>query len=151
MSNASNSPEITTASLGDVQPPAHLAQRLQDEQQRFGHSVSPDALNQDLAAHDERHQAFLQSKSQQGHAEVEHAKHIASTHTSDPSNEAPSRSRGPNDPRLDVAQELEQGVEQKRRSLERRQAEIDDMNEKLRRADEVERLLREKLGAAGAA
>ncbi|BGP16871.1 hypothetical protein JCM10213v2_004879 [Rhodosporidiobolus nylandii] len=104
-----HSPEHTPASLGEIPLPSHLADQLHREQERFGKNISPDALNADLAAHDQRHQCIMSKKAAEGHDEVAHAKAIASTHSSDPSHEAPSRSRDPYDPRLDVARELKEG------------------------------------------
>ncbi|GAA6003023.1 hypothetical protein JCM10207_001950 [Rhodosporidiobolus poonsookiae] len=138
---ANTSPDLNPTSLADVHPPEHLAQRLAAESREFGKNVSPDALSADLAAHEQRHQAHLQHKAAHGHDEVEHAKAVAASHASNSNKQA---ARGTDN----VAQELESGVEAKRKSLERQQAELDDLSEKLKRADEVERALRAQLGEA---
>ncbi|GAA5896492.1 hypothetical protein JCM6882_001029 [Rhodosporidiobolus microsporus] len=140
--SAHTSPDLNPASLGDVHPPAHLAQRLQHESEKYGQNVSPGALNADLAAHAERHQAIIDQTAAHGHEAVEHAKHVAATHTSDPAHNIPTGA-GEQD-----LQEGESRVEAKRRSLERQQAELDELSERLKKADEVERQLRARLGEA---
>ncbi|GAA5826437.1 hypothetical protein JCM11251_002367 [Rhodosporidiobolus azoricus] len=136
---SSTSPDLNPASLGDIQPPAHLAQRLNDERERSGHSGTLDA---DLASHAERHQAILNDKVSHAHEAVEHAKHVAATHPSDPKHNIPEGAQ---------EKDLQEGVnrvEAKRKSLERQQAELNELSERLRQADEAERQLRARLGEA---
>ncbi|BGP40828.1 hypothetical protein JCM10450v2_004831 [Rhodotorula kratochvilovae] len=129
----------TVPALGEVKLPPHLKERLEGDAQRFHHSTS---VGEDLAAHTQRHDTLLSSKASAAHAEVEHAKEVARTHTSDPANDA----RGAD---ADAAlREGEQRVESKKNALAAQQAEISDLEARLRRADEVERLLRAKLGEA---
>ncbi|GAA5851443.1 hypothetical protein JCM8547_001096 [Rhodosporidiobolus lusitaniae] len=125
----------TSPSLGDVQLPHQLAQRLEDEQHRFG---AKSDLNADLSQHAERHDALLRERSEKAGEQVEHAKAVAAQHR-DTSSASSSH---------DTTKELESTLESKRRSLERQQAELADVSARLAKADEVERQLRAKLGEA---
>ncbi|GAA6051111.1 hypothetical protein JCM3770_004720 [Rhodotorula araucariae] len=132
----------TVPALGDVDLPAHLKERLEDDRQRFQHTTSVD---DDLAAHASRHDALLSSKVSAAHADVEHAKEVARTHTSDPANDA----RGLREADEDAAlREGEARVESKKNALAAQQAELSEIDDRLRRAAEVERQLRAKLGEA---
>ncbi|GAA5971117.1 hypothetical protein JCM11641_004150 [Rhodosporidiobolus odoratus] len=168
--SSSSYPDLNPPSLGDIAPPDHLAQRLAHDSERFGKNVSPDALNQDLAAHDQRHESFLANKASKGHHEVEHAKQIAATHVSDPNNVALKEGENRVEEKLPpfYSRPCLQGYGRtltpvvrstlgvtgtpghfnRRKSLERQQQELDELSARLKKADEVERQLRARLGEA---
>ncbi|GAA5890713.1 hypothetical protein JCM8208_004970 [Rhodotorula glutinis] len=132
-----------TASLGDAQLPPQLEQRLEEERARFHHSTSVD---DDLAQTTARHDALLKDKVSAVHAQNEHAKDVAQQHgPSDPANDAVPQGKhthGDNEP---VAA-LQENVESKRTVVAAQRAELSDLEERLRRADEVEQRLRAALG-----
>ncbi|GAA5924037.1 hypothetical protein JCM3775_005579 [Rhodotorula graminis] len=133
----------STASLGDAQLPPQLEQRLEEEKARFQHSTSVD---DDLVQTTARHDALLKEKVAAVHAQNEHAKDVAQQHgPSDPPNDAlqgKAHTHGENDP---VAA-LQEGVDSKRSAVAAQRAELSDLEERLRRADEVEQRLRAALG-----
>ncbi|GAA5988191.1 hypothetical protein JCM10908_002104 [Rhodotorula pacifica] len=150
--------ESTTQSLGDVQLPPQLEQRLAEEQDRFHHQKS---IDEDLAAASARHDAVLQDRVQHAHAEVEHAKQVAAAHHHQTSTSggtsglaagaeagAPAALGARTGSETGAVEQLSRGVQEKQRHVEQQRAELSDLEARLERAAQVERDLRARLGEA---
>ncbi|GAA6063379.1 hypothetical protein JCM10212_000318 [Sporobolomyces blumeae] len=122
-------------------PPA-LAARLAEEQHHFGHNLTQGELDASLARANERHDHARHERAQVAHEHVQHAMNVATTHESRPEDNVPGRVlHADTDP-------LAAAVEAKKASVSQAQKELDEVNERLRRADEVEREIKAKLGLA---
>ncbi|GAA5971150.1 hypothetical protein JCM8115_003076 [Rhodotorula mucilaginosa] len=131
--------ESTTKSLGEVELPEQLEQRLIEEQERFHH---PKSVDQDLAEVTARHDAIIQERVKHNHDEVEHAKQVAAAHHHQ--HQTGAKETG-NPAAVD---ELSRGVQEKQRSVAQKQAELTDLDARLERAAKIERDLRARLGEA---
>ncbi|BGP25271.1 hypothetical protein Rt10032_c04g1859 [Rhodotorula toruloides] len=100
-------PRDTIQPLAEADMPPHLRQRLEEEMDRFHH---PHSVDEDLAAASKRHDALIHSKIEHAHEQVEHAKQVAATHTSDPTHNAPTK---PVHNRDDAVKVKEQSVQEK--------------------------------------
>ncbi|GAA6007011.1 uncharacterized protein JCM10292_003429 [Rhodotorula paludigena] len=120
--------------------PAHLKQRLEDEQQRYSHGSSVDAELRDASA---RHDALLQDKVQHLHEQNEH---VCPAVLSSPLASADGPAERVHEMHEHKLKETADRVETKKSTVAAQQAELSDLEARLRKADEVERLLRAKLG-----
>ncbi|GAA5878503.1 hypothetical protein JCM1840_005532 [Sporobolomyces johnsonii] len=118
------------------QMPAHLAERLKEEQ---GKHLTPEQSQAEHDAASARHDALLHHRSAQGHDEVAHAHAVAAGHVSDPSHGASRHLHAPDE-------QLAKAVEEKRLSVEQQAKELEDLNERLMRATEAERAMKAQLG-----
>ncbi|KAG0657513.1 hypothetical protein C6P46_006482 [Rhodotorula mucilaginosa] len=153
--------ESTTKSLGEVELPEQLEQRLIEEQERFHHPyarvpsllraaragretlVAPHkSVDQDLQEVTARHDAIIQERVKHNHDEVEHAKQVAAAHHHQ--HQTGAKETG-NPAAVD---ELSRGVQEKQRSVAQKQAELTDLDARLERAAKIERDLRARLGEA---
>ncbi|GJN91159.1 hypothetical protein Rhopal_004177-T1 [Rhodotorula paludigena] len=121
--------------LAEAHMPAHLKQRLEDEQQRYSHGSSVDAELRDASA---RHDALLQDKVQHLHEQNEHCGLMMVVHW--------MQAKRVHEMHEHKLKETEERVETKKSTVAAQQAELSDLEARLRKADEVERLLRAKLG-----
>ncbi|KWU41319.1 hypothetical protein RHOSPDRAFT_37129 [Rhodotorula sp. JG-1b] len=128
-----------TKSLGEVELPEQLEQRLIEEQERFHH---PKSVDQDLKEVTARHDAIIQERVKHNHDEVEHAKQVAAAHHHQ--HQTGAKETG-NPAAVD---ELSRGVQEKQRSVAQQQAELTDLDARLERAAKIERDLRARLGEA---
>ncbi|GAA5842085.1 hypothetical protein JCM5353_001105 [Sporobolomyces roseus] len=122
--------------------PEHLAQRLEQDQHKFEKHLTPDQLEESLNQASSRHSEQIKEKQMASHEEVEHAREVAATHESRPEDNVPGRILHSDEEKLAAA------VEEKKASVNQAQRELEELNERLRRAEEAEMEMKRKLGLA---